>query len=820
MRDVEKSSRDPEKKQRYSPPDSSNEDLTALPYSKRLEVSPHLRPVTGEHGPYNFRSNSHSSLARERGKLQRPESLRNKRTAQGPALNRRKSNKKRKNDHVREEEIRAMSMPLPQMRPSGYYGHYTDMLRRESRKAKGGLHRRSDRPSSTISLPLEESIHSSMSSGSESREYRVSALDMFSPRPKIRFSVGSQYYYAGTGHSPVQPTRNSSKKERKMTFNFDDEDKENEKEYRKRSKRIDDLADDLDAGALREILERDKRRRERKRKADEEKLRRKLERRAEKQRAAERPGTPPVAAPESTGVVGLGLEKEVLTPMEDVQHSNPTQPDQIDTTVSAPQEQETPALTTPLESPTEEPVVADAQAVRYSRASLSSATPGHARASSNVSHMPELPSEIAARQVNDEGGVQEDPRASGTLHAVESVETTETISQKDGGRRRSSEGRRMRMWAAIFRRGRRTSTEKVGDSPSEVSFSNTSRESMSRQPLPAHLVATPPVFVRRASAVPARTRSKFREDLPEYPMSPPDSRIQSPEAEATTAIAARRGSRPLSNIRVESESPTSGDGSTADNETRPSLRTDSPVSPGVPPTGLMSQSLASIDSEGSWLSGKPIQRRSNKSHVRSSVGSTPTPTRQLEDFNASYEELGIPDDEYFRKLTPHVEDRRSGHSGEVFTRKASSTAIAAMSTTPVSEGRQTPPLDDHVPAGEEAVDENGDKLVQDSVERHPTIVHRQPRVKSTEALVSYFTAGEEPASSEVGAGDFDEEPTTPTSEHEPVTLQRAMSVDFGSKHVRHLSAGSAKLLEIPAKRSSVDQRRSSSVSPLQTAISQ
>jgi hypothetical protein len=236
----------------------------------------------------------------------------------------------------------------------------------------------------------------------------------------------------------------------------------------------------------------------------------------------------------------------------------------------------------------------------------------------------------------------------------------------------------------------------------------------------------------------------------------------------------------------------------------------------------MSQSLASIDSEGSWLSGKPIQRRSNKSHIQSSISSTPTPTRQLEDFNASYEELGIPDDEYFRKLTPHVdEQRRSAQSGDVFTRKASSTAIAAMSTTAESEDDQTPPIEDQVAVGEEAaVDENGEKLVQDSVERHPTIVHRQPRVKSTEALVSYFTAGEEPASSEAGASNPDEEPTTPTSEHEPVTLQRAMSVDFGSRHVRHLSAGSAKLLEIPAKRSSVDQRRSSSVSPLQTATSQ
>ena len=807
---------------KYPLPRRSMEGITALPNSKQLEASPHLRPVTGNHGPYNFQTTSHSSLAKERGKLQRPQSLRKSVTDKDPGLSRRKSSKRRKNDHVREEEIRAMSMPLPQKRPAGSgYG----MLRRESKKIKGGLNRKFERPTSDISLPVEDSIHSSMSSGSESLEFRVSTFDMLSPRPKIRFSVGSQYYYDGTGDASTRPRRANSKREHKLSF---------EKEILtdgKRSQRIDDLADTLDAGALREILERDKRRRERKRKANEEKLRRKLERRAEKQRETERPGTPGAAGPESTGIIGLGIEKDVATPMEDVQHTTPPQPDQIQTTSPAIQSgaQDQP-LPTPVESPVETPVVANAQAVRYSRASLSSASPGHARASSNISQMPELPSEIAARSAPVETvETSEDPRTSGPIHPIESVTTAETVSQKGTGRRRSSEGRRMRMWAAIFRRSKRKSSEQMRKPPSEASFSNTSRESMARQPLPAHLVAPPPVAqIRRPSGAPARTMSKFREDLPEYPLSPPDSRIQSPEVETPNPIAARRGSRPLSNIRIDSESPTN-DASTADNETRPSLRTDSPVSPTVAATGLMSQSLASIDSEGSWLSGKPVKRRSNKSHVRSSIGSGNTAARHLDDFTNSYEELGIPDDEYFRRLTPQAEEsRRSGHSSGdvVFGRKASSTAIAAMSTTAESDD-ESPRMESSRGVGGEGEEdesvESGEKLVKDNVERRPTVVHRQPRVKSTEGLLSYYTADEpspeepeQPTSSENAARDgeaeamdLDSPPDSPSSESniEPVMVQRARSVDLGKQHVRHLSAGSARLLDIVGKRRSVDSSK-------------
>ncbi|KAF2655575.1 hypothetical protein K491DRAFT_422640 [Lophiostoma macrostomum CBS 122681] len=764
---------------------SSTEDITALPISKRLEQSPHLRHVTNEHGiPYNFQTGSQSSLARERGKLQRPQSLRKPPTSESISLIRRKSSKRREHDAVREEEIRAMTMPLPQKRPAGNSG---GMLRRDSKKVKGGLNRHFERPTSNISLPLEDSIHSSMSSSSETRAFRVSALDMFSPRPKIRCSVGSQYYY--NSNARTSPTsrhgRDESRPDHRMATNW--ESKED-----KRTSRIDDLADTLDAGALRDILERDKKRREKKRKADDERLRRRLERRAEKQRAAEQGGTPATPRRDARGAIGLGIEKETSTPMEDVRPSTPPQ-------VQRPEGVPPPALSTyqnsqlptPLDSPVEEPVVADAQEVRYSRASPSPQT--HTRGPSNVSEMPALLSEMISQDtpVQSVEPVQ-DPSASGSLHPVVTTDTAAT-PKKGIARRRSSEGRRIGVFASLFRRGKRNSQDQARATPSEVSFSNTSRESMSRQPLPAHLVApTQPIQIRRpSSSVPHRTMSKFREDLPEFredhlPLSPPDSRVQSPEVPSGSAIAARRRSQQPSDLRVTSGSPA------------PGYRTDSPVSPGIPPAGLMSQSLASVDSEASWLSGKPMQRRSNKSYLRSSVGSA-SAIKRNEEFNASYEELGIPDDEYFQRLTPQPDDRRrSANSAELLARKASSTAMATETGGD---------FDEEITVGETNSD---DELVK-TVGRQPTIVHRQARVKSTEGLLSYFAPEPTPGDEKPAMIPADDAPEqeSPTSESEPVVLQRAKSIDIGKHHSRQLSAGSAKLLDIPARRSSVDPKRSS-----------
>ncbi|KAF3003779.1 hypothetical protein E8E13_010064 [Curvularia kusanoi] len=784
-------------------PVTSVEDITALPRQHLLAHSPHLRPVTQDFSgiPYNFQPQpaSYASLrtAKERGKLQRPQSLR-----RGPlnetSLARRKSSKRRKeHDHIREEEIRAMSLPMPQKRPAGNSG---GMLRRDSKKVKGGLNARFERPSSNVSLPLEDSIHSSMSGNSEQRAFRVSALDIFAPRPTIRCSVGSQYNSHGDRSSPTaRLERENSKREKRPTSSKEDR-------QRKRTSRIDDLADTLDAGALREILDRDKRRREKKAKSDQERLRRRLERRAEKQNAAADNIPPVPSRSEAVPTVGLGIEREVVAPktepvrevavpMDDVRPATPSTPPWLRPLTPPPGhldglEPISPArddsqLPTPVETPMEDVIISDAQAVRYSRGNM--ANPVHTRGPSNVSMMPELLSERLAESPFESVEPHYDPTRSGSLHPVETVDTTTTSKKGSSFRRRSSDGRRMSAFASFFRRGKRNSQEPGRATPSEASFSNTSRESMSRQPLPAHLVApSAPIQIKRPSSVPRRTMSKFREDLPEFPISPPDSRVASPEVPSTSAIAARRRNQNPDNIRV-------GSLGLAAN-----IRSDSPVSPGLPIGNKMSQSLASVDSEGSWLSGKPVKRVSNRSMMRSSVASSAV--QQNPDFNNSFEELGMADDEYFKRLTPQPDElRRSNHANDLIGRKASSTLMATLDAAAESEGEDetTPPArrsqdSEHVKAG---------------VARQPTVIHRNVRVKSAEGLLTMFDP--DATQQEDVRASLDSEPNSPISDDsgEQVTVQRAKSVDFGKHHVRHLSAGSAKLLDIQKRSSTASHSR-------------
>ncbi|KAF2129568.1 hypothetical protein P153DRAFT_21891 [Dothidotthia symphoricarpi CBS 119687] len=724
-------------------PPSSPDDTTALPQRRRLEQSPHLRPVTQDHAgiPYNFHSPSHTSLptARERGKLQRPQSLR----ARDNSIMRRMSSRRRRDhDHVREEEIRAMVLPMPQKRPAAHSGA---VLRRDSKKVKGALNHRLERPTSTITLPLEDSIHSSMSGHSEIRAFRVSAFDMFSPRPTVRLSISPQYYYKGERKSPHTDQDSPEPRRGRRPLSSDEDT------ALKRTSRIDDLADTLDAGALREILERDKRRRDQKVRAEQERLRRRLERRAEKQKTAE-------AAP-----VGLGVGKETSTPMEDVRPSTPQQPHRLQTLPVTPRANDNSQLPTPLDSPVEEPVVSDARAIRYSRGSVFSAT--HKRGPSNISELPELLSEMIAADTI-EGPENQDP-------ALHPVVTADTTASKRGSSRRSSSLDRIRLgvFASIFRRGKRNSQDRVQTTPSEISFSNTSRESMSRQPLPAHLVGTvtTPIQIRRPSSVPRRTMSKFREDLPEFPLSPPDSRVQSPDVPSTSLIAARRRNRHPMDIRVESVSSSAG------------ARSDSPVSPGAPPRHTMSQSLASVDSEGSWLSGKPLKRASNKSQMRSSIGSSAV--QRNEEFGNSYEELGMSDDEYFKRLNPHPDEgHRSAHSSGILRNKEG--------VQPTSVPRRS---------------QEGD-IFQSTVGRQPTIINHPPRVKSTQGLLSYYL-NDMPSPDETPPDTADGEPDSPVSDNEPAMVQRAKSVDLGKHHVRHLSAGSAKLLDIQKRSSTPSHTR-------------
>lgn len=253
-------------------PDSqaSDEQITALPQSRVLKTSPHLRPAKRDHAdiPYDFRlPSSHSrpdsaADAHTTYRSFRKLSLSGSRFGRSTRAN-------SQSQHVREEELRAMSSSAtPSRAPTR--GGDTGILRRESRKMRSGLNMKLERPESNISLPRADNSLGSMMRQPDARSYRISIMDIMSPRPIIKSTEPYSMITLGVTDSRL-PSR------RQMTATGT--------ESGRKSKRILDLADNLDSHGLRAAMERDQRRREKKKETDAAKLRRKLERRAEKQRA-------------------------------------------------------------------------------------------------------------------------------------------------------------------------------------------------------------------------------------------------------------------------------------------------------------------------------------------------------------------------------------------------------------------------------------------------------------------------------------------------------------------------------------------------------
>jgi hypothetical protein len=517
----------------------SAEDITALPFSKELRTSPHLRPATQDTAdiPYNWslQTASHHSLpvTRERGKLQRNPS-RNKRAAYDSPLAKRKPSKKRKDEHLREEEIRAMSAPMHIPRQTS--GTDSGLLIRDSRKMRAGLNRNLERPMSNISLPLEDSIHSAMSTPTDSRNYRLSVLDIVAPRPTIRYTVTNPYSIYSQ-HSMREESRATTASTKRLpTAQTIDK---NERA------RIDSLADNLDSTELRELMERDKRRKEKKRKNDIEKVHRKLQKRVDKQRAKElrdyekkeektpvteltskdrtkpkreqtglgiaaatskelEPATPTpiepepaiITAPEIEKYMNAGAEPEAISPMEDIEKTAPVllKPassnnlgrDEIPRmpllSSHGDEDEDGKALKMQPEEHEDEDMDDNQSATSYSHGDMLPKSPLHPGDRSKASKI--LGEDIA---IGDYSKVSK--LLGENVPRPISSATPPPEPRRDSGRDKH-EKKRSGMWSTLFRRERRKSSNERGESPSEVSFSNTSRESMARHIPPTHLYQT------------------------------------------------------------------------------------------------------------------------------------------------------------------------------------------------------------------------------------------------------------------------------------------------------------------------------------------
>jgi hypothetical protein len=270
-------------------------------------------------------------------------------------------------------------------------------------------------------------------------------------------------------------------------------------------------------------------------------------------------------------------------------------------------------------------------------------------------------------------------------------------------------------------------------------------------------------------------------------MSPPISRMQSPEADIVPPIRKeyadkRAGPRASSDdAHMRYDTPTSGHRSLDTGRIRDEMSNSGDRSIDVPspePAALLSQSLASIDSEGSWLSGRKSSKRGSAQlssyPLRDSASSL---HRKYQNFSESSEELGIAEDEYFTRLTPGPEDREIKRQSAGNPMPSSDEEDGDSLTSPVEPG----------------------KAKWGAVARHPTVVHREPRAKSREGLLNYFES--DSGNEAPGEARLDVDRDSKDSGESDIRVHRATSVDLGIKHARHISAGSARLLELKGRTS-------------------
>ncbi|KAL2402709.1 hypothetical protein ABEF93_003658 [Exophiala dermatitidis] len=728
------------------------------------------------HRIYSQTPVSHSSIGPEDfTALPEAPTLLAKRKGYDPSLQRRKSSKRKAEDYAREREIRAMSSPDPGLRrPVTYSG--SGPLRRDTKQVPGHFNRRLQRPASEVSLPLPETIQESEDMTNQA-SFKIGILAALSPRPTLTYVANPRH---STGKQPVRPKPSIQQA-------IDEEDVSSKK-------RIDELADELDAGGLRELMERDRRRHERKTAAERDRLHKKLQRKAERQREEELRALrsdEPAAGSGRAGAEGdEGAERRGrrTTPSPQTDAVNPFA--DPDTSQRRPVQ--------PIRNPFEDEKDIDEKDIDIMRDSFAleedEGPPVPVRSPLRTVSPVEIPSEqkpLQATTISPPRSPIQRPvdRQSMSQASGLAREITPDIPENTQPYRRASDqsSQQLSSWTSFFKRGGRrkaSTTDRGRSTPSE--FSNTSRESFARKQQP------PPVVVPRtfrksdSSGVPQRTMSKFREDLPDFPISPPDSRVQSPEA--TNALQTSSGQQ-LSNLDTNSSNP-------ALNRSAAERRPGHPMdidSAGIALSGVaLSQSLASVDSEGSWLSGKPVKGVSGGSsnptrHSQSSL----LPQTMPGAFET--EEVGLADDDYLNRLTPGPTRRRD--SDNSISRKASSTVIDLERERHQSPVPEMPP----VPALQ-----TGEEKWHEGLGRQATVIRQPNRTKSTEGILRVLgtdTREGSRRSSLEGQAEGDEEVgDSPATEADKAELQeapilRARSVEYKG-HARHISAGSARLLDI------------------------
>lgn len=674
-------------------------------------------------------------------------------------LRKKSSNKRRREDRAREAEIKAMSTHVP-IRAATEDWMAGRPMKKDSKRIKNGLGFKGKR-SSEVSLPVPDSLNSALSSDSEQVSFKVSAFEALAPRPTLRYATHPRQGFTNGEVGQSSLAKKPSQRQKRLVEPIPEA-------TLKAHKRVDDLANDLSASDLRELMERDRRRRERKRQREQENAQTKLARRVEKQRVDD------VEAQKEGRESPLNLERGVLGREAVGLGIDPASAVRTSSRI-----RESDELSRPVRKRSREEFNEGKEEEHVRPHILSS-----------FHRTESIPVETPTSPLGSEapGLVSPHSRSSffspnGLSSRQASLAKTEHSEQMRRGSETSS-SRGPLSWASIFRWGNRNRRSSGGPS----SFSNTSRDSMQT---PQLQVPTPPITFtprRVSSGVPKRTKSRFREDLPELPLSPPGSRIQLNEGDSIPPTIAEASPNPNSDVDPlgvatldgpRDETPTSSEQRSMD-----ALR-HTPSSFGHPDERNMTpepqtMSLASIDSEASWLSGRlSAKRRKSSSIMRSStpyrqLPRTSEPDKENDDEQSPEhenlnEESSIVDDDYLSRVARPSGERPGWHRQSSGEARASSDWEEEPHWGSVREGQ-------------------------------PVVIHGHPANVRTKSFEGYLNSlGDTPEASpglSETAGEVKDE-----------GIRRATSVNLGKGHVRRISASSARLLSI-SPRSSTDKRRS------------
>ncbi|KAK0636653.1 hypothetical protein B0T17DRAFT_504079 [Bombardia bombarda] len=682
--------------------------------------------------------------------FRRAPTLHNKRD--GDHLPRKKSSKKRRrDDQQREAEIKAMSNFMP-LRPATEDWTAGRPMKKDSKRVRNGIgfgfrgssrnEWDNDNRSSDISLPLAESIHSSMSSDSEHISFKVSVFEALAPRPTLQYTVHARSGPGSHEAGDMPFRRSSQRQQRKLSMPIPEA-------TLRAHKRIDNLADDLNASDLRELMERDNRRRERKQQRIQEKLQRDLARQAEKHIAADREArrqgreSPPnlergVLGRESFGL-GVDPASAVITSSRRRQPSDSPRAMSKRPVENEDITMEDDSQPNPLTAfHRTDSIPLGAQPIREPEEHLPPLTSPKSRSSF-------LRSKISRSK---------------------SPQESHSESLQKGSETSSSRG--PLSWTSFFKWGNKNRHSSGGPS----SFSNTSRDSMQT----TTQLPTPPVnFAPRRS----RVQSPEADVIPPTPLIPAASVNNNSNhglGGTMTFVSAQvsTSDTPTSERRsIEAMRQTP---STFGHPDEPPLATPEP----------QTISLASIDSEASWLSGRISKKRKSSGILQ------PAPYSQM------------------LQRTSESETEQTGENDtlNLFANEGSSIITDDDYLSRFARSKTNPPGLNRMSTGEEArpsSDEEEEAHWGSVKGQQPKVIHVAPsveRMKSREGLLKSF--GDEGEANNDGAGD------SPVSGAGDDGVQRATSINLGQGHARRISAGSARLLSITPRLSADGARRSMS----------